>query len=181
MLTARKLLQSKLHDVEISLRGSLRGFGLKVGPTTSKTYPTRVKALGEGHPTLETIVEGVLKAREFLAAELGIFERRVQSMARDDQRARRLMTTPGVAVIVALTLRPSPRTSGRPTAPPCASSGLATVSGAAADDVTTGRRTATSRSEGGSGRCRNSRATAQLSVSSPAMPRFTTPSTSSPI
>ncbi len=34
LLTARKLVQSKLHDVEMSLRGILRGFGLKVGPTT---------------------------------------------------------------------------------------------------------------------------------------------------
>ena len=29
--TARKLLQSKLRDIENSLRGVLRGFGLKVG------------------------------------------------------------------------------------------------------------------------------------------------------
>jgi transposase len=33
-LTARKLVQSKLFDIEMSLRGILRGFGLKVGPTT---------------------------------------------------------------------------------------------------------------------------------------------------
>lgn len=31
VLTARKLLQSKLRDLENSLRGVLRGFGLKVG------------------------------------------------------------------------------------------------------------------------------------------------------
>jgi len=31
ILTARKLMQSKLFDVEMSLRGILRGFGLKVG------------------------------------------------------------------------------------------------------------------------------------------------------
>src|SRR3954466_15934397 len=34
ILTARKLVQSKLRDVENSLRGILRGFGLKVGKTT---------------------------------------------------------------------------------------------------------------------------------------------------
>src|SRR6202171_1812127 len=34
LLTARKLVQSKLRDVENSLRGILRGFGLKVGKTT---------------------------------------------------------------------------------------------------------------------------------------------------
>ena len=37
VLTARKLLQSKQHDVELSLRGVLRGFGLKVGPTPPRT------------------------------------------------------------------------------------------------------------------------------------------------
>ena len=37
LLTARKLLQAKRHDIEMSLRGVLRGFGLKVGPTTPKT------------------------------------------------------------------------------------------------------------------------------------------------
>ena len=36
VLTARKLLQSKLHDVEMCIRGILRGFGLKVGPTTPR-------------------------------------------------------------------------------------------------------------------------------------------------
>jgi transposase len=38
LLTTRKLLQAKRHDVEMSLRGVLRGFGLKVGPTTPKTF-----------------------------------------------------------------------------------------------------------------------------------------------
>src|SRR6201987_1057773 len=42
ILTARKLLQNKLHDVEMSLRGVLRGFGLKVGKTTPKTFGRRV-------------------------------------------------------------------------------------------------------------------------------------------
>ena len=39
MLTARKLVQSKLLDVEMSLRGILRGFGLKVGKTTNRSSP----------------------------------------------------------------------------------------------------------------------------------------------
>jgi transposase len=57
LLTARKLLQAKRHDVEMNLRGVLRGFGLKVGPTTPKTFETRVRELVEGHPTLETVAE----------------------------------------------------------------------------------------------------------------------------
>src|SRR5918997_5703016 len=45
LLTARKLLQAKRHDLEMSLRGLLRGFGLKVGPTTPKTFEGRVGGL----------------------------------------------------------------------------------------------------------------------------------------
>lgn len=103
VLTARKLLQGKLHDVEMSIRGILRGFGLKVGPTTPKTYAARVTALVEGHPTLEVIAKALLKARLVLADELGGLEHRVRAMAREDERARRLMTTPGVGVLVSLT------------------------------------------------------------------------------
>jgi transposase len=38
LLTARRLVKSKLHDVEMSLRGILRGFGLKVGRTAKSEF-----------------------------------------------------------------------------------------------------------------------------------------------
>src|SRR5438128_1908027 len=60
ILTARKLVQSKLHDVEMSLRGTLRGFGLKVGPTTATRFAGRIKELVAGHPSLEVIAESLL-------------------------------------------------------------------------------------------------------------------------
>jgi transposase len=44
-LVQAKLVQAKRHDVEMSLRGVLRGFGLKVGPTTPKTFEARVRDL----------------------------------------------------------------------------------------------------------------------------------------
>jgi transposase len=103
LLTARKLLQGKLHDVELSLRGVLRGFGLKVGATTPKTYAPRIQSLVEGHAILETIAAALLRAREVLADELRGLEKRLRGMAREDARTRRLMTTPGVGPLVALT------------------------------------------------------------------------------
>jgi transposase len=63
LLTARKLLQTKNHDVEISLRGVLRGFGLKVGPTTPRTFVGRIRELVAGHGTLSTVAEALLAAR----------------------------------------------------------------------------------------------------------------------
>ena len=54
-MTARKLVQSKLLDVQMSLRGLLRGFGLKVGPTTPSRFAGRIRDLVEGNATLEVI------------------------------------------------------------------------------------------------------------------------------
>src|SRR3954453_8428325 len=69
LLTSRKLLQAKRHDVEMSLRGVLRGFGLKVGPTTPKTFAGRVRALVAHHDTLQTIADALLSARTVLEQE----------------------------------------------------------------------------------------------------------------
>jgi transposase len=102
ILTARKLLQSKLQDVENSLRGMLRGFGLKVGKTTGRSFAGRVQELVAGHPTLETIAEALLSVRAVLLREFNGFEKRVRSMARADARTKLLMSTPAVGAIVAL-------------------------------------------------------------------------------
>jgi transposase len=103
LLTARKLVQTKLHDIELSLRGILRGFGLKVGRTTPTEFDARIRELVEGHPSLQVIAQALLAVRTVLRREFNGFEKRVRSLARSDTRARLLMSTPGVGVIVALT------------------------------------------------------------------------------
>ncbi|HEX8808502.1 MAG TPA: IS110 family transposase [Xanthobacteraceae bacterium] len=103
VLTARKLLQNKLRDIEASLRGTLRGFGLKVGKTTPKRFASRVMELVAGDPSLQTIAEALLAVHAVLLREFNGFERRVRAMARQDAKARLLMSTPGVGAIVALT------------------------------------------------------------------------------
>jgi transposase len=103
VLTARKLLQTKLRDVEASLRGILRGFGLKVGKTTPRRFAERIQELVVGHPSLQIIAQALLAAHAVLLREFNGFERRVRSMARQDAKARLLMSTPGVGAIVSLT------------------------------------------------------------------------------
>src|SRR4051794_26712831 len=100
---ARKLLQSKLHDIELSLRGTLRGFGLKVGKTTPKTFEARIRTLVADHPTLTLIAEALLRARAVLLEEFIKLDKKVHTLARHDPRARLLMTAPGVGSMVALT------------------------------------------------------------------------------
>jgi transposase len=103
LLTARKLVQSKLLDVENSLRGILRGFGLKVGKTTRTSFASRIEELVEGHPNLQEIGQALLRARAVLLAEFNGFEKRVRATSRLHEKARLLMSTPAVGPIVSLT------------------------------------------------------------------------------
>jgi transposase len=86
----RALLQTKNHDTAMSLRGVLRGFGLKVGPTTPRTFPGRIRELVAGHPTLSTVAEALLAARGTLFEQWQKLDKRLRSLAREDGRARLL-------------------------------------------------------------------------------------------
>jgi len=103
LLTARKLVQSKLRDVENSLRGILRGFGLKVGKTTEQSFAARIEELVAGHPQLQTIAKALLSVRAALRTEFAAFQKQSRKMAQSDPRTRLLMSTPAVGPIVALT------------------------------------------------------------------------------
>jgi len=103
LLVARKQLQAKMRDVELSLRGLLRGFGLKVGAISKGQYATRVRTLVAGHAMLEQIAEAMLHAREALRTEFSKLHRAMLAIARADEVCRRLMTVPGVGALVAVT------------------------------------------------------------------------------
>ena len=103
LLSARKLLQVKRHDVEMSIRGILRGFGLKVGKTTPRRFEARVRELVADHATLATVAAALLSARAVLDREFAALEKQLHALARADGRVRLLMTTPGVGVLTALT------------------------------------------------------------------------------
>lgn len=103
ILTTRRLIDNKLRDVEMSLRGVLRGFGLKVGKTTPTNFAERVKQLVSGHSTLEVIAASLLAVRDVLLREFKGYEKRVRMMARHNEDARLLMTTTGVGAVISLT------------------------------------------------------------------------------
>ncbi len=102
ILTTRRLLESKLRDVEMSVRGVLRGFGLKVGKTTPASFAERVRELVSGHSTLEVIAASLLAVREVLLREFRGYEKRVRTMARHSEDAKLLMTTTGVGAVISL-------------------------------------------------------------------------------
>ena len=105
LLTSRQLLQGKALDIENDLRGTLRNFGLKVGMVGTVKFEARIHELVADHPDLAAIVEPLLIARRVLREQLGVLHRQMLEIVRHDEVCRRLMTTPGVGPVVALTFR----------------------------------------------------------------------------
>jgi transposase len=103
LLAGRKLLQSKLLDLELSIRGILRGFGLKVGPVSKGRFVLRIRELTTGQPMLERVIEPMLRVREALNKEFHGLHRALLDVVRNDGICRRLMTVPGVGPLVAIT------------------------------------------------------------------------------
>ena len=105
LLTHRKLLQSKAIAIENDLRGTLRNFGLKVGMVGKARFEARIQELVEHFPDLGVLVEPLLIVRRALREQIVLLHRRLLAIVREDEVCRRLMTTPGVGPVVALTYR----------------------------------------------------------------------------
>lgn len=105
LLGARKAIQQGMIALEMSMRGLLRNFGLKVGAISRGRYEFRICELAEGNAMLEAATGPMLPARASLRQELAGLERRVRQIAQDDPVCRRLMSMPGVGAVVALTYR----------------------------------------------------------------------------
>ena len=103
LLAGRRMLLGKLLDLELSIRGILRGFGLKLGETTRSRFAGRVRELAAGQAMLEAVAEPMPRAREALRTEAAELHRRLLAIVRGHAVCRRLMTVPGVGAVVALT------------------------------------------------------------------------------
>ena len=105
LLTARKLIQAKLLDLESGIRGVLRGFGLKVGPISRGRFEARIRELVDGQAILETVIGSMLAVRATLDAEFKRLHRELLALVRADPVCRQLMSVPGVGAIVAITFK----------------------------------------------------------------------------
>ena len=66
---------------------------------------SRIQELVENIPNLAVLVEPLLIVRRVLREQIVILHRRLLAIVREDEVCRRLMTTPGVGPVVALTYR----------------------------------------------------------------------------
>lgn len=113
LLVGRKLLQAKLLDVELSIRGILRGYGLKVGEVSRGRFEARIRELIEGHEMLGAVIGAMLQARGALWNEFTRLHRAMLKITRADPVCQRLMSAPGVGALVAITYRSAVDDPGR--------------------------------------------------------------------
>ena len=76
-----------------------------MGMVTRKTFETRVRELCAGHAMLEQICRAMLAARAALQTEYTRLHKSMLTIVRGDEVCRRLMTTPGVGPLVAITFK----------------------------------------------------------------------------
>jgi transposase len=70
LLSARKSIQQAIINIELSMRGVLRNFGLKLGHVTRLRYEARVRELVADNDILSASALALLRAREQLRTEL---------------------------------------------------------------------------------------------------------------
>ena len=105
ILTARKSLQQAMVNIELSIRGVLRNFGLKVGKVSKGKYEARIRELAAGNPALDLATSKLLSARASLKEEFAELDRHLIATAKHDPICQVLMTMPGVGPVVALTVK----------------------------------------------------------------------------
>ncbi|MGA8757476.1 MAG: IS110 family transposase [Stellaceae bacterium] len=105
LLLNRQQLLTKAQDFENSVRGSLKVFGLRIGTIIRRTFEARVLELAAEDRSLMAITEPMLRVRRVLIEEFERLDRLCRQLARRDPVCRRLMTVPGVGVVVSLTYR----------------------------------------------------------------------------
>ena len=105
LLGSRKAVQNAAVQLELSVRGMLRNFGLKMGKVSKGRFEARVRELAEGNAMLEAAVMPLLKSRRALRDELAQLEKLVRDLAAKDPVCQLMMSMPGVGGVIALTVR----------------------------------------------------------------------------
>lgn len=105
LVVNRDALLARRRDIEKTIRGALKVFGLKVGAVGQRGFEERVLTLVAGSATLVVLVQPMLTVRQVLIEQHEILRRRLLKMVRKDETCRPLMTVPRVGSVVAAVYR----------------------------------------------------------------------------
>jgi transposase len=102
LLMARSQLVSQRQTITNTIRGLLKTFGITIRRGASGPFAPRVREHFENNPNLAAVIEPLLVAWQVIREQVAVLDKQVLARAKSDAVARRLMTIPGVGVIVAM-------------------------------------------------------------------------------
>jgi transposase len=105
LITARRALQFKGVDIENAIVGLLRPLGLKIRNMRGRTFEAQVRAAIGDDDQLRSLFEPLLVVRACVREQFERLDQRLRAVTAADPVCRRLMTAPGVGVLVAATYR----------------------------------------------------------------------------
>lgn len=106
LLSSRRAILQKCMDLENEVRGLLKIFGLRLPPRVHRgAFDDVIRERISGDEALCQALVPLLEARQVLHLTYRELDRRAKQRAREDEICQRLMTTPGVGPITALTFK----------------------------------------------------------------------------
>src|SRR3712207_6697195 len=105
LLVARAQLVSQRQALANTIRGLLKSFGHRLARGSGGLFAPRVREAAEGNDALLAVAEPLLAAWQALREQVAVLDGQLLARAQADATARRLMTVPGVGVVVALAYR----------------------------------------------------------------------------
>jgi transposase len=106
-LTVRMQLVASQLQIEGTIRGLLKVYGLKIGAIHRNRFAARVVDLLEmaALPELSAAIQRLLRVREGMRTERTAIDRTLAGLSRRDDITRRLMTIPGVGPVTSLAFK----------------------------------------------------------------------------
>ena len=106
LLSSRKAVLNKCIDLENEIRGLFKVFGIKLPPKLGHgSFDSAVRETIEADPALSHALLPLLDARLVLYHSFRELDNRTRKMAHQDPVCQRLMSTPGVGFVTALTFK----------------------------------------------------------------------------
>ncbi len=102
LLKARRQLQKQRLELDNTMRGLLRSFGIRLPKGTGK-LPKRIEAAIIDRPDLAVFITPLLEARKACLAVFGKLDDEMMAQAKKSKDCQLLMTAPGVGPVTAMT------------------------------------------------------------------------------
>lgn len=105
-LNSRTTLVESRGRLKNTVRGFLKTYGLRLGEVSHDKFSKTVYEVLSGLPA-ETIcgIEGLLKSYDLMNEQIKKMDKKLNELCKKDEEVQRLMTIPGVGMVVAMTYK----------------------------------------------------------------------------